>query len=180
MELELVKLTTDHRDRKYFEMINDEAFPASERMTFDDIFAMTSGMDADVLGIYTNAAAAGFAVILKNEECGYINYLAMDSNIRGKGYGSAALKKIIENYPGIQLTLDFEIIDESAENISQRIMRKEFYLVNGFHETGYYTMLRDNKFELVCTGGELRKEALAELLRVIHTYQPDFQPELLR
>ncbi len=84
----------------------------------------------------------------------------------------------METYPGLQLVLDFEVIDEQAENNTQRVRRKNFYLKNGFHETGHYTMLRDDRFEVVCSGGALREAALKDLLHVIHQHRPEF-PDIL-
>ena len=178
LNLELRKLNTNSEDRDLFEQINKEAFPASERMSFNEIFAFASDTSTDVLGIYEDKKPIGFAVLLKNKECGYIYFLAVDGHMRSNGYGSAAIRKMSEVYPGLQLVLDFEPIDASAENNAQRIRRKKFYLRNGFHETGNYTMLRDDRFEVVCTGKELRKEALKDLLRIIHEHRPDF-PDIL-
>ena len=84
----------------------------------------------------------------------------------------------MEIYSELQLVMDFEVIDENAENNAQRIRRKNFYLRNGFHEAGNYTMLRDDRFEVVCNDGELRKTALKELLCVIHEHCPEF-PDVL-
>ena len=179
MGVELRKLNINSNDRGYFEQINDEAFPPSERMRFDEIFAFAADTNTDVLGIYDNKKAVGFAVLLKNKECGYIYFLAIDSHARSKGYGSAALQKMLGVYPDLQLVLDFEVIDENAENNIQRIRRKNFYLRNGFHETGNYTMLRNDRFEVVCSGGELRKAALKDLLRIIHAHRPEFPNVLI-
>lgn len=178
MNLELIRLNPNSKDRKYFEQINNEAFPLSERMNFDEIFDFASDTDTDVLGIYDSGNPVGFAVLLKNAECGYIYFIAIDSCARSKGYGGAALQKLTEVYPELQLVLDFEVIDENAENNAQRIRRKNFYLRNGFHETGNYTMLRDERFEVVCNSGELRKVALKGLLCVIHEHRPEF-PDVL-
>jgi len=178
LKLELIKLSPENKDRKYFEQINDEAFPLSERMSFDEIFEFASHTDTDVLGIYDDGNPVGFAVLLKNEECGYVYFIAIDSRIRSKGYGGVAMRKMMEVYPELQLVLDFEVINENAENNEQRIRRKKFYLRNGFHETGNYTMLRDERFEVVCNGGELRREALKDLLRILHKHRPEF-PDVL-
>lgn len=178
LKLELIRLNPDSKDRKYFEQINDEAFPLSERMSFDEIFDFASDTDTDVLGIYDDGTPVGFAVLLKNVECGYVYYIAIDSRIRSKGYGGAAIQKMMEVYSELQLVLDFEVIDENAENNQQRVRRKNFYLRNGFHETGNYTLLCDERFEVVCNGGELRKAALKDLLRIIHKHRPEF-PDVL-
>ena len=178
MNLQLIRLNTNSKDREYFEQINDEAFPISERMSFDEIFAFASATNTDVLGIYDDEKPVGFAVLLKNSECGYVYFLAIDSHTRSKGYGSATMKKMMAIYPELQLVLDFEVIDETAENNAQRIRRKNFYLTNGFHETGNYTMLGDDRFEVVCSGGELRKTALIDLLHILHKHRPEF-PDIL-
>lgn len=178
MEIELIRLNPDCKDRKYFEQINDEAFPISERMSFDEIFDFASDTDTDVLGIYDGENPVGFAVILKNAECGYVYYIAIDNHVRSKGYGSAAIQEMMKVYSDLQLILDFEVIDENAENNKQRVRRKNFYLNNGFHETGHYTLLRNERFELVCSGGELRDAPLKDLLRIIHKHRPEF-PDIL-
>lgn len=51
MNLELIRLKPDCQDRKYFEQLNDEAFPVSERMSMDEIFSFASDTDTDALGI---------------------------------------------------------------------------------------------------------------------------------
>lgn len=178
MNLELIRLRPDNKDRRYFEQINDEAFPLSERMSFDEIFDFASETDTEVLGIYDAGNPVGFAVLLKNAECGYVYFIAIDNDRRSKGYGSAAIQKMADAYPELQLVLDFEVIDENAENSEQRIQRKNFYLRNGFHETGNYTMLRDERFEVVCNGGSLRKDALKDLLCILHKHRPEF-PDVL-
>lgn len=175
MNLQLIRLTTNSKDIEYFEQINEEAFPVSERTSFDEIFALASDTNTDVIGIYDDKKPVGFAVVVKNQECGYIFYLAIDSHARSKGYGSAALQKLREFYSELQLILDFEEIDENAENIAQRIRRKKFYLRNGFHETGNYTIMhQDIRFEVVCTDGELQKDAFVDLIHVIHKHCEEF------
>ncbi len=178
MDLALVKLESDNVDRKYFEQINEEAFPLSERMSFDEIFDFASNTNTDVLGIYDEKIPVGFAVLLKNAECGYVYFIAIDHRMRSNGYGSSAMQKMMEVYPELQLVLDFEVIDENAENNEQRLRRKNFYLRNGFHETGNYTMLQDEQFEVVCSGGELNKTALKDLLFILHKHRPKF-PDVL-
>ena len=178
MELILQKLKPDCKDRKYLEQINDEAFPDSERMTMDEMFAFSADTDTDVLGIYDGDMPIGFAMLVKNAECGYLYFLAIDNRFRGKGYGSVAIRKILAAYPQIQMILDFEEIEESAANYKQRVRRKQFYLKNGFLETGNYTMLNGNRFEVVCSGGSLRRESFCGLLTVLHARQPGFSEKL--
>lgn len=178
MDLELISLRPDSRDRRYFEAVNEEAFPPSERMSFDSAFELALKADADVLGIYDGKKPVGFVILLKNSECAYLYYLAIDQTVRTKGYGGAALHKLAEDYSDLQLILDFEEIDEAAPNYAQRIRRKRFYLRNGFCETGCYTKLSENRFEVVCNGGALRKDAFRELIHLLHAHRSEFPDEL--
>lgn len=178
MNLSLIELKRDDGARAVFERINEEAFPPSERMSMAEIFDFAAATDTQVLGIYDDERPVGFLVLMKNEVCGYIYFLAIDSGMRSRGYGSAALGKLSEMYPHLQIVLDFEEVTPNAENAPQRMRRREFYLRSGFHETGHYTMLRGERFEVVCSGGALQEEAFRKLIRIIHRHCPDF-PDLL-
>lgn len=78
LNLKFSRLYINSKDRDYFGRINDEAFPPSERMEFDKIFAFAVDTDTDVLGIYDESRPIGFAVLLKNKECDYIYFFAID------------------------------------------------------------------------------------------------------
>lgn len=178
MNLELRKLEKHCKDRSCFEAINEEAFPDIERMDMDEMFAFAENTDSEMLGFYDGETPVGFTLLVKNEVCAYLFFLAIDAKKRSKGYGSAALRKLFEEYRDQQVILDFEEMDESAENYEQRVRRKQFYLRNGFSETGNYTFLRGERFEVVCNQEPLRKEGFLELIHVIHANCPDF-PDLL-
>lgn len=179
MQISLKKLTSDCKDVQVVEKINKEAFPPSEYMSMEEIFKFASVTDTDVLGIYNGELPIGFVVITKNRQCGYGYFFAIDGNLRSKGYGSATLKKILEEYGKVQMILDFEALNENAANNEQRIRRRAFYLRNGFHETGRYTLLKGEKFEVVCSAGELNENGLKEILEIIHANVPEFSNVLL-
>lgn len=179
MQINFRKLSAESDDVRVFSRINDEAFPPSERMSMEEILDFASTTNTDALGVYDGAQPVGFIVILKNDRCGYVYFYAIDSRLRSKGYGSAALKKLNDEYKSIQITLDFEVLDENADNYAQRLRRRRFYLRNGFHETGRYTMLGDERFEVVCNGGELDAEGLKALLEILHAHRPEFPNVLL-
>lgn len=179
MDLQIIKLSPDCKDMACFEQINNEAFPSYERISMEDMFGLTSYTDTDVLGIYDGNVPVGFTLIVKNEACGYVYFLAIDRRFRSHGYGSAAIKKLLNMYSDLQLVLDFEEIDESSENNEQRIRRKAFYLRNGFYETGRYTMIYQDRFEVVSSCIPLRAEALTELIHLLHTHNPKFADTLI-
>lgn len=177
-DLKLVRLERNCKDRAYFEAVNQEAFPDIERMSMNEIFTFAANTDGEVLGIYDGETPVGFTLFVKNDTCGYVFFFAIDGKLRSKGYGSAALRKLFERYQRLQIVLDFEELDPKAENYEQRVRRKQFYLRNGFYETGNYTFLRGERFEVVCNREVLNKEKFLELIHVIHANCPEF-PALL-
>ncbi len=179
MNLHLVDLKRDCMDFELFEAINAEAFPPSEYMPMEDIFTFAENTDSHVLGIYDDRCPIGFMLFVKNANCGYVFFFAIGKKFRSKGYGSSALKALAEKYRKLQIILDFEQIDENAENNSWRIRRKQFYLRNGFCETNRYTLLRGERFEVVCTKGDLRCDDFKEIIAVIHSQCPDFPNVLI-
>lgn len=178
MSLRLIPITPDCPHRTEFEQINNEAFPPSERMGMEEMFSFTAHTDSHLLGIYDDRAPIGFILLLQNTDCAYLYYLAIHPALRSKGYGGAALQLLQATYSSLQIILDFEEIDETAPNNAQRMRRKEFYLRNGFHETGTCTLLGDTRFEVVCNQGALCKESFGELLRILHAHRGEFSDGL--
>lgn len=179
MQLQFKKLTETSTDRDFFERVNIEAFPRYERWDMKEMLEFAQKTDTEILGVYDGIEPVGFAVLVKNEKCGYVYYLAMDSRKRSKGYGSATLRKLMEKYSDLQLILDFEDPHEEADNGEQRMRRKEFYLRNGLHETGRYTLLNGGRFEVVCNKGELLTESFEELIHIMHAHREVFPDVLL-
>lgn len=178
MHLEFKILNADSPDIQVFGAMNDEAFPDNERMSMDEIFEFANATNTDFLGIYDENIPVGYIVLLKNDKCGYVFFYAIGKEYRSQGYGGAALKKLFEVYSDLQIVLDFEHIDENAENYSQRVKRKRFYLRNGFKETGRYTFLRGEKFEVVCNSEELDADSFKDIISVINSLITDF-PNIL-
>lgn len=179
MQLNFKKLNRSSPDIEVFARINDEAFPPSEHMSIEEILAFAESTNTDFLGVYDGDTPVGFFLLLKNDSVGYIFFYAIDSACRSKGYGSAAIRKLVDEYGDLQIILDFENLDENAENFEQRVRRKSFYLRNGFSETGYFTMLSGELFEVVSSAKPLNTEAFKELIAIIHTHRPEFPNRLI-
>lgn len=177
--IELKIIDKNSIDIEFFEKLNEEAFPKFERIDLVEMLTLAEKESIDVLGIYDISKPIGFAVIIKNKLCGYLWYLAIDKEQRGKNYGSFAIKSILEKYSDLQIVLDFEKIDENAENIEQRIKRKNFYIKNGFYETGKYITLSGENFEVVCNKKQFVEREFIKILKIIHSYYPEFLDTLV-
>ncbi len=169
----LCQLAPDTAELDKLEKINRDAFPSEEQLSVPEMFRYAARTDSAMLGIYADAELVGFLLFTRGQGVGYVFYLAVARTERSRGYGAAALRALAALYPDLQLTLDFEPPDPTAENQSQRLRRKAFYLRCGFCETGCYTRLNRLQFELVCKPAPLNVPAFCALLQTMHAALPD-------
>ena len=76
--------------------------------------------------------------------------------------------------------VDFEAVDENAPNNDQRIRRRNFYLRNGFKETGYFQFYMNTEFEIFCTQTKFDRDEFDALISFIHSKSDSFDPHLYR
>ena len=100
----------------------------------------------------------------------YVFFLAIDPAWRSHGYGAAVLDELRKRYAGRQLVLDIEPLDSAAPNYEQRLRRKNFYLRNGFRESGCFFKYCGMCFEVLydgapCTGTPCTDAPCGDALR---------------
>lgn len=178
MEFDCKVMTMSSEDIEVLEKINYEAFPDDERIELPKIFSVCELTDGEVLGWYADGELIGFSMTHRNDTCVYLNFFAIKNSERCKGYGHKVLQMLQDRYSDVQLILDFEVLDAEADNYEIRKRRKAFYLRNGMCETGYYTKLYDNYFELVCNHGKLNVDDAKSLLEKIHSVMPELSGKL--
>ena len=84
-------------------------------------------------------------------------FFAVDEKLRSKGYGSTILQEIQKKYPKKKIIISIEPCDENAPDIETRKRRKDFYLRNGYKETGYMIKLLGVVQEIIIANGEFNK-----------------------
>lgn len=87
-----------------------------------------------------------------------VEYLAVSNQIRSKGTGSKILGEICRQYDDKRILLLIEKIDETANNLEQRIARKRFYLKNGFESSGVLMQGVSGDMEILCHGGSISED----------------------
>ena len=97
-----------------------------------------------LLGIFINKCCGDIAFVL---------YFAMDSGLRGKGYGSQALRLLQQRYQGKRILLEIEEPEEAAPEDDLKKARKRFYLRQGMRETGIQVMYCGVPMELLTYNG---------------------------
>lgn len=119
-----------------------EAFPASERKPFAIITEKCDSGMVEILYLEQEGAFAGLAITMQDGQYVLLDYFAILKEKRGCGLGGVVLEQLFERYREKQFFLEIEDTREPAENRTQRLRRKRFYLRNGMTELG----LRSNVF----------------------------------
>lgn len=133
MNIVLKQITKNTEELPQIKQLYLTAFPEDERAPFGRLAARAAKPYVDWLAIFNGDACVGFFYnVLYKEDLVYIFYFAIEENLRGQGYGSAALAALKAYYAGKRLFLAMEEMDTAAENYAQRLCRKQFYEFNGF------------------------------------------------
>lgn len=141
-----------------------EAFPDGERLPEWLLTLLSRKNGIDFLGFYDNGNLCGICYLISKQSLTFVLYLAVDSSIRSKGYGSQILQWIKENRTGT-VVLNIDTVREHAPDYEQRLSRKRFYERNGFRDTGDQLRDSDCVFDILACGDGYNKETYTELLK---------------
>lgn len=125
------------------------AFPKEERLPWWILRLNAHRKDIDLTAWMDGDVFVGFTASVTVEKMHFLLFFAVDATLRGKGYGSAVLSVLREEYGSI--TLNVELLDEAAPNYSQRLQRFAFYQKNGFLDTGYDVWEVGGRFRVLAT-----------------------------
>ncbi len=149
---EKVHLKSADVKRIYF-----EAFPPKERMPFPLMVAMSKLWNTQFWSFYDHNTLCGFAYLAHSGKIVFVMFLAVEQSLRSKGYGSAILQEIQGRYPDKKIIVSIEPCEDAAPDIEVRKRRKEFYLRNGYRETGYQIKLSGVVQDVLVANGEFKK-----------------------
>ena len=131
-----------------------EAFPAAERLPLGFLRRLAREHGAFLLFL-DGEQFCGFAHYIRWQDICYILFLAIEPKLRGKGLGTELLAILRETEPKARLLLEIEHLDPQAANFQERRRRKQFYLNNGYAETGIFFQIRGVEYELLINGGKI-------------------------
>ena len=125
------------------------AFPREERKPFSIIRRMYREGNTDVWCVCRRGKMLGMATTVNGEGLILLDYLAMDSRVRGQGIGSQVLAMLQEMYGHCGLFVEIESTRQSGADQPQRLRRKEFYRRGGMESLGVYAVVFGVKMELM-------------------------------
>ena len=157
MHLTLKKIDNAEQSLSEIKALYYRAFPKNERRSFAELISHRLG-DTEVFGFFDGELFVGMAAVMNSPDIAHIVYLAIDENLRGKGYGTQALTLLHEFYCGKRIMVDIELPSETATNKQQRILRKQFYLRAGYKETVVKYRWRNENYEILSFGGDISEQ----------------------
>ena len=131
------------------------AFPRDERAPFFMLKKRAFQGKAEMLAAEENGEFIGFAYAITYRDMVYVFYLAVAKGKRGQGYGGKILGLLKKHFEGKALFLAREQLDDKAENIRERINRRNFYLANGFKDLPYRIREATVIYDLMSTDEEI-------------------------
>lgn len=155
----------DSQGQSQIKEIYETSFPKNEKFPFWVLkqCAKENNVRLDSIIDHNTNKIIGMNFLISYDDIVYLMYVAIDKKYRNKGFGSLVLRDLILRQADTSILLCIEkpsICDK--EDIKAR--RKDFYLRNGFYETGYfikdsgvdYDFLSSSK-ERIITGNDLKK-----------------------
>ena len=133
-------------------------FPREERMPFFLMCLLAKMPQTQFLAFREGEQVCGFAYMAVLDGMEFLLFLAVDPALRSRGYGSAILREIAALYPDCKRLVSIERCDAPADNAAQRLRRRQFYLRNGYAQTGYLVELSGQKQEILLQNGDFDPE----------------------
>ena len=174
--MEIREIAQGSAEMQALEEINIEAIPENERCSLQDMAAT----GASVFCIDADREPAGFMAVRKYRNLVYLAYFAVRNDLRGRGIGGEAVRALTASHPDRQVIVEYEAPDPCCENNAMRIRRKQFYLRNGFHETGWHTCYDGTEFEVACSRTDFDPDLFREFAEELAKIVPDYIPNPFR
>ena len=167
-------ITASSKDLELVRKLNNEAFPLAERVSIDELLTYTGDQNAHLFGFYDEDLFVGFVFLIVHPRLVYISFFAVDSDLRGEGYGHQILKRLQQCYQR-PLALEIERLDEPSDNLDQRSARLSFYEKNHFRKAKAYLEYEGLSFEILHQGERFDEEAYCDIFQQMQEkYQFDF------
>lgn len=161
--MESQRIDKNYKDLKEIERLYNDSFPKNERIDFGRLIRMI-GDDRAMYAYLEDGKIIGMAYFFIFGDIAYLGYICVEEELRNRGYGTAILDKIKEEYRGYRIGIDIEEVKENSDNFEERQRRKDFYSRNGFVSTGIFYNFFFVDYEILSCGGLISKTEWQQLV----------------
>ncbi|KRK48482.1 GNAT family N-acetyltransferase [Secundilactobacillus kimchicus] len=141
------------------------AFPKEERIPYSWLKSLAHRAIVDFLAYYDDHQFVGFTYTITHHDVSYLFFLAVNDQVRSKGYGSQILQELDHQHPLNRIILMVEPLDSTAINSHQREARLAFYTKNGFHRTGITTVEQGVTYDMLSKRGNVTAMEYRQLIK---------------
>jgi len=155
-------------DREVLQHISNlysSAFPRQEQAPLALLINQTKKDTVKFFAFYDGDVFLGLTYTISFKDMTYLWYLAIQSDLRSKGYGSQIMRYLHELYPNNRIVLNLDIQDETAMDSEIRKKRKEFYIKNGYSSTGYLCTFHGNKLDVMSINGNVTFDEFSSIFK---------------
>lgn len=144
----------------------ESAFPAEERYPFLRMLLMKSlNPNVELLAYERDGVFCGFTLTVCTEKYLYINFIAVNPELRSGGIGSGILQTLKGRFPNQALLVEVETPLAGAENHAQRFSRVAFYRKNGFYDLDRTISGKGGDYILLSTDRAYDRDAYLAVFR---------------
>lgn len=138
---------------EYNKIINliKHAFPKVEQMSPRYLNLMAKRKCIHFDAYYDETIFIGFTYLVESKNMIFITYIAVNDEIRSKGYGSRIISTIKSRFPNKVISLNVERLIDDCDNYEQRFKRIKFYERNNFVLTDKFVSNGKEKFSIMAT-----------------------------
>lgn len=170
MTLQIIDVKLGTACYRLLEEINENSFPDHERIPLNEFYPLIEQELVELKCLTKGTDVIGFYILIPDDKIRFLAFFAIGPQWRSRGYGSETLRLLSHDENGRALTLCIEPIDKGAENNSQRLRRRIFYLNNGFYATGHKQFIQGNCYEVLCNSENFDSEAFNKLMEAMEDH----------
>lgn len=153
MNLQKIDAATDVAVLAKVKNLYHTAFPKEERIPWPLVRLSAMRRGVDLTAFLDGDTFCGFTYSVTTDDLHFLLFFAVDDTLRSKGYGSAILSMLKEEYGTV--VLNIEPFVDDAPNLPERKHRYGFYRHNGFYDTGYHVWEVGGMFRVLSTKEDL-------------------------
>ena len=142
----------------------NSSFPDMERIPWGRLVHSLSE-DRILNTYYEDDQLIGMTYHFCFQDMVYFGYLAVNPDIRNRGYGTAILRKMHELCEGKRIVGDIEEVIPGVKDEAERKRRRDFYLRNGYESCNVFCVFFGVDYDILSHGGTVSAQEWTDLIK---------------
>ncbi len=163
-DIQKEKVSYNSGNYKEIKNLYKRSFPKNEQFPCSLMLLMAKRRCIEYYAYYEERKLCGFSYVVSTNTDAFILYLAVNDQIRARGYGTKILDEIKKQHDEKQISLNVEPIVKEANNLEQRKNRIHFYEKNGFTVTGLSLETGGDQYWILSNESDFNKEGFRKAM----------------